>query len=72
MVLVALFAALSEFCRYDTHEKLQNFMVPIPAHSGWHEEQVDELFVSLLGREIEPSVDVPEAAGAMNGFRVFG
>jgi hypothetical protein len=24
-------------------------MVPIPAASGWHEEQIDELFASLLG-----------------------
>lgn len=32
------------------HEKIQNFMVPIPAVNGWHEEQVDELFASLLGR----------------------
>ncbi|KAH8832462.1 hypothetical protein DL96DRAFT_1704525 [Flagelloscypha sp. PMI_526] len=36
--------------RYEVHEKLQNFMVPIPAHGGWHEEQIDELFVSLLGK----------------------
>ncbi|KAL1696494.1 apoptosis-antagonizing transcription factor [Schizophyllum commune] len=39
--------------RYDVHEKLQNFMVPIPAYGGWHEEQVDELFASLLGRGYE-------------------
>ncbi|KAI5894888.1 TRAUB-domain-containing protein [Schizophyllum commune H4-8] len=39
--------------RYDVHEKLQNFMVPIPAYNGWHEEQVDELFASLLGRGYE-------------------
>jgi len=31
------------------HEKIQNFMIPIDAN-GWHEEQVDELFASLLGR----------------------
>lgn len=36
--------------RYHVHEKLQNFMVPIPAQRGaWHEEQIDELFASLLG-----------------------
>lgn len=37
--------------RYQVHEKLQNFMVPIEASRGaWHEEQIDELFGSLLGR----------------------
>lgn len=35
--------------RYQVHEKLQNFMVPIPvSHGAWHEEQVDELFASLF------------------------
>jgi protein AATF/BFR2 len=32
------------------HEKLQNFMVPVPVHGVWHEEQIDELFASLLGK----------------------
>ncbi|KDQ06298.1 hypothetical protein BOTBODRAFT_39679 [Botryobasidium botryosum FD-172 SS1] len=37
--------------RYEVHEKLQNFMVPVPVRSGaWHEEQIDELFASLLGK----------------------
>lgn len=36
--------------RYQVHEKLQNFMVPITVSKGaWHDEQVDELFSSLLG-----------------------
>lgn len=36
--------------RYQVHEKLQNFMVPVPTSRGvWHDEQIDELFVSLLG-----------------------
>ncbi|GJE91121.1 TRAUB-domain-containing protein [Phanerochaete sordida] len=35
--------------RYQVHEKLQNFMVPITVAKGqWHDEQVDELFASLL------------------------
>ena len=34
--------------RYTVHEKIQNFMVPIPK-ATWHEEQIDELFASLLG-----------------------
>ncbi|KAJ1306570.1 hypothetical protein OPQ81_007571 [Rhizoctonia solani] len=37
--------------RYEVHEKLQNFMVPVPT-ATWHEEQIDELFANLLGREI--------------------
>ena len=31
------------------HEKAQNFVVPIPLSNGWHQEQIDELFTSLLG-----------------------
>ncbi|KAF9200296.1 hypothetical protein BGZ49_009482 [Haplosporangium sp. Z 27] len=36
--------------RYHVHEKLQSFMAPIPAGT-WHEEMVEELFSSLLGRK---------------------
>ncbi|KAI0285902.1 apoptosis-antagonizing transcription factor [Russula aff. rugulosa BPL654] len=36
--------------RYEVHEKIQNFMVPVPHHAGWHETQIDELFASLLGK----------------------
>jgi len=37
--------------RYDVHEKVQNFMVPVPfVGGGWHEAQIDELFASLLGK----------------------
>ena len=36
--------------RYQVHEKLQNFMVPVTVAKGvWHDEQIDELFISLLG-----------------------
>lgn len=36
--------------RYEAHPKLQNFMVPVPVtHGGWHDEQIDGLFSSLLG-----------------------
>ncbi|KAI0705124.1 TRAUB-domain-containing protein [Cytidiella melzeri] len=36
--------------RYQIHEKLQNFMVPVPtSHVAWHHEQIDELFASLVG-----------------------
>lgn len=37
--------------RYEVHEKMENFMVPVPHDAGtWHEAQVDELFASLLGK----------------------
>ncbi|KZT70719.1 TRAUB-domain-containing protein [Daedalea quercina L-15889] len=36
--------------RHEVHAKLQNFMVPVlVTHGGWHEEQIDGLFSSLLG-----------------------
>lgn len=59
-------------------EKLQNFMVPIPVTNGWHDEQIDELFSSLLGKRFQDD-DVPnqedrssEANVDLTGFRVFG
>lgn len=67
------------------HEKLQNYMVPVPAAHGWHEEQIDELFSSLLGRgfeDVAPASTQAEGLGDMEsqlinadilkGFRVFG
>ncbi|CEL56209.1 Protein bfr2 OS=Schizosaccharomyces pombe (strain 972 / ATCC 24843) GN=bfr2 PE=1 SV=1 [Rhizoctonia solani AG-1 IB] len=44
--------------RYEVHEKLQNFMVPVPT-ATWHEEQIDELFANLLGKEIGRIDPVP-------------
>ncbi|KAG6868416.1 hypothetical protein C0993_003360 [Termitomyces sp. T159_Od127] len=69
--------------RYETHEKLQNFMVPVPVIGGWHEEQIDELFASLLGRGFEgPGEEAADGEGEQeemqlnealkDGFRVFG
>jgi len=59
------------------HEKLQNFMVPVPVQGAWHDEQVDELFASLLGKGFESSVvrlngkngdiDTAEAEGRLEG-----
>ncbi|GAA5841023.1 hypothetical protein JCM11251_006786 [Rhodosporidiobolus azoricus] len=43
--------------RYHVHEKAQNFMIPVEA-GHWHDEQIDELFASLLGRSF------PQANGA--------
>lgn len=67
--------------RYHVHEKIQNFMVPVPAVGSWHDEQIDELFSSLLGKGFESSnnnggeeMDVEEQQPAVvpAGFRVFG
>jgi protein AATF/BFR2 len=65
--------------RYEVHEKLQNFMVPVPVKGQWHEEQIDELFASLLGKGFEHAigpVDDEEVVGAqpvsLEGLRVFG
>lgn len=35
--------------RYTVHEKAQNYAVPIPLANGWNDDQMDELFSSLLG-----------------------
>ncbi|KAF8661273.1 hypothetical protein AX16_001374 [Volvariella volvacea WC 439] len=67
--------------RYQVHEKIQNFMVPVPVVGGWHEEQIDELFASLLGKGFESHMadeerehkdmeDKVEEA-IRGGFRVF-
>lgn len=36
--------------RFDVHEKLQNFMAPVPSGT-WHEERTEELYSSLLGQK---------------------
>jgi len=63
--------------RFEVHEKMQNFMVPVPIPGSWHEEQIDELFASLLGKGFE--TEQPEAEAVQQpqtldtvGFRVFG
>lgn len=74
--------------RYEVHEKLQNFMVPIPAQVmfgavAWGEQQTDELFASLLGtpgaaapQDAPMDVDGEARPAAVlasgDGFRVFG
>ncbi|KAJ7746894.1 apoptosis-antagonizing transcription factor [Mycena maculata] len=68
--------------RYEVHEKLQNFMVPVPVPGMWHEEQIDELFSSLMGRGFEEplgkedetmAVDEPPLRDVLKGgFKVFG
>ncbi len=53
------------------HEKIQNFMIPIDAN-GWHDEQVDELFASLLGRSF-PAAQAEAAAPQVEAgsLRIF-
>ena len=64
---------------FEVHEKIQNFMVPVPIPGMWHEEQIDELFASMLGKGFdEPPVvanaDVPQIRETveLTGLRVFG
>ncbi|CAG8681804.1 1399_t:CDS:2 [Cetraspora pellucida] len=66
--------------RYHVHEKLQNFMVPIPSGT-WHDDMIDELYSSLLGNKHE-ELDTDESDGkesndhtveaGLDGLRIFG
>ncbi|CAG8750249.1 4635_t:CDS:2, partial [Racocetra fulgida] len=47
--------------RYHVHEKLQNFMVPIPSGT-WHDNMIDELYSSLLGKKND-GLDTDESEG---------
>lgn len=64
--------------RYYVHEKLQNFMAPIPVHS-WEKEQTDELFRGLLGGRAAQETGREEARLAeeeiptdVGQLRIFG
>ncbi|ORX93000.1 TRAUB-domain-containing protein [Basidiobolus meristosporus CBS 931.73] len=61
--------------RYHVHEKLQGFMVPIPTGT-WHEEMVDELYASLLGRRVAPTSmendEENEVEPTNDGLKIFG
>jgi protein AATF/BFR2 len=65
--------------RYHVHEKLQNFMAPIPMQT-WEREQIDELFKGLLGGRYTSQIAAEDGeAQAENGgvsddagqFRIF-
>jgi hypothetical protein len=51
-------------------------MVPVPVPGAWHDEQIDELFTSLLGKGFEDvgiNVDAPvDQTIDLGGFRIFG
>ncbi|KAI9511548.1 apoptosis-antagonizing transcription factor [Russula earlei] len=54
--------------RYEVHEKIQNFMVPVPLGAGaWHEAQIDELFASLLGKGFKAAEDEDEDISLAGG-----
>lgn len=59
--------------RFEVHEKIQNFMVPVPVVGAWHDDQIDELFSSLLGKGFEDVVvDLNDKQRVeLTGFRVF-
>jgi protein AATF/BFR2 len=51
-------------------------MVPVPVPGSWHEEQVDELFASLLGKgfengDMENDLEHNLGEAPRGGFRVF-
>ncbi|CAG8445946.1 21917_t:CDS:10 [Dentiscutata erythropus] len=66
--------------RYQVHEKLQNFMVPIPSGT-WHDDMIDELYSSLLGKKYD-GLDTVESEkkefndnnieAGLDGLRIFG
>jgi len=52
-------------------------MVPVPVVGAWHDDQIDELFSSLLGKGFENVVVNSEEFQVdhdveLTGFRVFG
>ncbi len=53
-------------------------MVPISVQGAWHDQQIDELFGSILGLGLENAlsndapVDDDVRVAAQGGFRVFG
>lgn len=57
--------------RYTVHDKAQNYAVPIPLANGWTDDQMDELFSSLLGgasmKGAGAEVAVTAATGMSNG-----
>lgn len=54
--------------RFDTHEKLENYMAPAPL-GDWHDEMSEELFGSLFGLSITASNVDDSVVG--DGFEIF-
>ncbi|CAG8767245.1 17640_t:CDS:2, partial [Gigaspora rosea] len=66
--------------RYQVHEKLQNFMVPIPSGT-WHDDMIDELYSSLLGKKYDgleagesekKEFNDNDIEAGLDGLRIFG
>ncbi|KAF0442182.1 TRAUB-domain-containing protein [Gigaspora margarita] len=66
--------------RYQVHEKLQNFMVPIPSGT-WHDDMIDELYSSLLGKKYDgleagenekKEFNDNNIEAGLDGLRIFG
>lgn len=55
--------------RFTVHEKIQNFMVPIP-RASWQQDQTDDLFASLFGKGAP--IPAPAAPVLTDGFKLFG
>ncbi len=36
--------------RFDVHQKLVNYMVPVPVPNAWSDQKLDEFYSSLLGK----------------------
>ena len=53
--------------RFDAHEKLENFMAPIPL-GDWHDEMSEELFGSLFGSSLSK---LSSDSAAVDGFEIF-
>ena len=60
--------------KYTIHEKMQNFMAPVPAGT-WHGEQTDELFAGLFGQRVlgveDDGRDEDVELDVDDGLRVF-
>jgi protein AATF/BFR2 len=53
--------------RYNVHEKLLNFMAPVPAGT-WHDEMTAELYTSFLGASKTPLA----VSQSLDGLELFG
>lgn len=59
--------------RYEVHEKVQNFMPPIPRET-WTDEQIDRLVLQLRGegQEVPSEQAAPRAEVDLQNFKLFG
>lgn len=77
MVFISPEGSANRLNRFEVHEKMQNFMGPVPMAGAWHDGQIDELFSSLLGKGFENVVQNSDSSSEiqnfdLSGFRIFG